>query len=50
MRLKILIALACVAIALGAAYGAYKTGIWRFNYPDSAEYPVRGIDVSHHQG
>jgi lysozyme len=47
---KILIALACVVIALGAAYGGYELGIWRFNYPETEEYPVRGIDVSHHQG
>ena len=50
MLKKILIAVACVVIALGAAYGGYELGIWRFNYPETAEYPVRGIDVSHHQG
>ena len=50
MLKKLLIALACVVIALGAAYAGYELGIWRFNYPDTAEYPVRGIDVSHHQG
>ena len=50
MLKKILIALACVVVALGAAYGAYELGLWRFNYPETEEYPVRGIDVSHHQG
>ena len=28
----------------------YLEGYWRFNYPDKQQYPVRGIDVSHHQG
>ena len=27
----------------------YK-GYLRFNYPSSEEFPVRGIDISHHQG
>ncbi len=50
MLKKILIAIACVVVALGAAFGAYELGVWRFNYPATAEFPVRGIDVSHHQG
>jgi len=25
-------------------------GWWRFNYPSKSLFPVRGIDVSHHQG
>jgi len=25
-------------------------GVVRFNYPSVSQYPVRGIDVSHHQG
>ncbi len=25
-------------------------GVIRFNYPSKSEYPVRGIDISHHQG
>lgn len=38
---------------LGAALGAreaYRLGWLRFNYPSIERYPVRGIDVSHHQG
>jgi lysozyme len=50
MPKKILIAMVCVVVALAAAYGSYKLGIWRFNHPAAAEYPVRGIDVSHHRG
>lgn len=29
---------------------SYFSGYWRFNYPDKDKYPIRGIDVSHHQG
>lgn len=29
--------------------GLFYTGYLRFNYPSSTEYPIRGIDVSHHQ-
>ncbi|MBV9905379.1 MAG: lysozyme [Alphaproteobacteria bacterium] len=28
----------------------YLHGVYRFSYPDPVTYPVRGIDVSHHQG
>jgi lysozyme len=28
----------------------YSRGLVRFNYPGILSYPVRGIDVSHHQG
>ena len=31
-------------------YELLKSGVIRFNYPDKKEFPVRGIDVSHHQG
>lgn len=27
----------------------FKEGYLRFNYPSSKKYPVRGIDISHHQ-
>jgi lysozyme len=32
------------------AYEAYEFGYVRFNYPSLQEYPVQGIDISHHQG
>lgn len=41
------------AVALAAGLGSMQlfNGGWiRFNYPRSAQYPVQGIDVSHHQG
>lgn len=28
----------------------FQTGLLRFNYPNKKRYPIRGIDVSHHQG
>ena len=43
-----------VAVALTAlmivGHGAYTRGWVRFCYPSATELPVRGIDVSHHQG
>ncbi len=38
--------LPCIVVAL--ALGAYRSGLWRLNHPK--EYPVWGLDVSHHQG
>jgi lysozyme len=42
-------------LALGAAMSAYvvgllQRGVFRFNYPSRDQFPVQGIDVSHHQG
>ena len=28
---------------------SFKEGILRFNYPSTEKYPIRGIDISHHQ-
>ncbi|MFH2043854.1 MAG: hypothetical protein ABIK92_01760 [Pseudomonadota bacterium] len=28
----------------------YFSGYWQFNNPKIDQYPIRGIDVSHHQG
>jgi lysozyme len=33
-----------------AAISFYFLGYVRFNYPDRGEFPIWGIDVSHHQG
>src|SRR4051812_46569984 len=41
---RIGLALACI----GA--GLYYAGLLRLNFPSEKRYPVRGIDVSHHQG
>ena len=40
---------AAVIAALGLSV-LYLSGRWRFNHPDRRRYPVRGVDVSHHQG
>jgi lysozyme len=42
--------LAAAAITLLLAYAALTRGFVRFVYPGAGEYPVRGIDVSHHNG
>jgi lysozyme len=40
---------AAILAALGLA-ALYLSGRWSFNHPDRRRYPVRGVDVSHHQG
>ncbi|MEQ8478562.1 GH25 family lysozyme [Fulvivirga sp.] len=37
------------AIMFGLAFLLFK-GYVRFNYPSKKEYPIQGIDISHHQG
>ncbi len=52
-RIKIIIALVLLLNILFVGtlvYELLKTGVIRLNYPDDKEFPVRGIDVSHHQG
>jgi lysozyme len=39
-----------IVAALAAGHFLYARGVLRFNHPSLARYPVRGIDVSHHQG
>ena len=47
---SLLAALAALAFLIAGAYLLYTRGFIRFNYPDAARFPIRGIDVSHHQG
>jgi lysozyme len=35
---------------IAALIACYFLGIWMPNFPSTTRYPVRGIDVSHHQG
>lgn len=52
-RLKIIIGgvlLLNVLFVGTLVYELLKSGVIRLNYPDEKEFPVRGIDVSHHQG
>jgi lysozyme len=37
-------------IASTGAIGAYFSGFWIPNFPHKGDYPIRGIDVSRHQG
>lgn len=51
MKLRRLLAgLAFVVTAAGVVSAGYFTGVWIPNYPNTIDYPVRGIDVSGHQG
>lgn len=42
--------LSALAVIFAVAYVAYITGYLQFNAPSREQYPVRGIDVSNHQG
>ncbi len=50
LRYKITITLLFLASVLAICYFSYRQGLWRFNYPAPEQYPVQGLDVSHHQG
>lgn len=46
-------AVASMVVSLTMAVGlyfAFEKGLVRFNHPDRVEFPIYGIDVSHHQG
>lgn len=42
--------LALAGVLLGGGAWLYLAGVWIPNTPSSAAYPIRGLDVSHHQG
>jgi lysozyme len=44
------IGLTVIVLLLIAATCSYFLGYVRFNYPAREQFPVRGVDVSHHQG
>ena len=44
------LALLVLAVAVVAASWLHERGLIRLNYPSTERYPVRGVDVSHHQG
>lgn len=43
-------AIILVVLVLAAAAGLFLLGWWIPNRPSTKDFPVRGIDVSHHQG
>ncbi|MDR1881411.1 MAG: glycoside hydrolase family 25 protein [Prevotella sp.] len=47
--LYFVIVLAMIVFICGGVYVAFTNGYIRLNYPSSKDYPVQGIDVSHHQ-
>ncbi len=50
MKPRLLFSILLIVCALFGGYKAIDTGkIW-FVYPSEEKYPLRGIDVSHHQG
>ena len=50
MTKRICIGLTVVVFLMIAAISFYLLGYIRFNYPDRGEFPIWGIEVSHHQG
>ncbi len=46
---RLIAILATVVLVLIVAVIFFDKGYIRFNYPDKSTYPVRGIDISHHQ-
>ena len=47
---RAVVVLVLVAAAVVVLNSLYQHGWVRFNYPSRETFPVRGIDVSHHQG
>ncbi|HTO51901.1 MAG TPA: GH25 family lysozyme [Myxococcota bacterium] len=50
MRTRVAAALVLLLALTAAGVLGYQRGWVRFNYPSASRYPIRGIDVSHHQG
>jgi len=50
MTKRILYIVPLLAAIVALLLWGYDLGYWRFNYPGHSNYPVRGIDISHHQG
>lgn len=42
--------LSIIFVVIAICLAGYFTGLLRLNYPSEREYPVQGIDISHHQG
>ena len=47
---RLRLAVLAAALSAFALWVLLERGYLRLNYPSRAEYPLRGVDVSHHQG
>ena len=43
-------ALVVAGLAVAASLTLYQSGVLHFNYPSEVRFPIRGVDVSRHQG
>lgn len=50
MKKMILVTIALFGLTIAVFVFLFYRGILRLNYPSNEEYPVQGIDISHHQG
>lgn len=50
VRRKLILSFVLLDVVVIAVVAMFYLGYIRFNYPDKSEFPVRGIDISHHQG
>ena len=50
MKRKILIPVISLILLAGLTSTLLYTGVIHINNPSRSKYPVRGVDVSHHQG
>lgn len=46
---RLITALVVLGLLVLVAFVFFELGYVRFNYPDKSEYPVHGLDISHHQ-
>lgn len=50
MMKRLLVVSTLALLFFSVLFSLFYFGVLRFNYPSLSKYPVRGIDVSHHQG
>ncbi len=50
MRRFLFIAISVVVLFSAVGAVLFREGFIRFNYPSQKDFPVKGIDISHHQG
>ena len=50
MKKKLFWLAGLLIVSVAVSTYSYRKGYWIPNYPNESSFPVRGIDVSHHQG